>query len=100
MERTVLAEFLRSSRDDAAELHAALASRDIARATRIAHRLKGAAASVGAHGLRRACDEIESAGRAAEVAAASHALPALDAELERIHAQVEPDRRASRRREP
>jgi signal transduction histidine kinase/CheY-like chemotaxis protein len=100
MERTVLAEFLRSSRDDAAELHAALASRDIARATRIAHRLKGAAASVGAHGLRRTCDEIESAGRAAEVAAASQAMPALDAELDRIHAQVGPDRPASRRGEP
>ena len=100
MERTVLAEFLRSSQEDAAELHAALASRDIAKATRIAHRLKGAAASVGAHGLRRTCDEIESAGRAAEVAAASHALPALDAEIARIHAQVEPDRPASRRREP
>ncbi|HEX3062544.1 MAG TPA: ATP-binding protein, partial [Usitatibacter sp.] len=100
MQRAVLAEFMRSSRDDAAQLHAALASRDVERATHIAHRLKGAGASVGAHGLRRACEEIEAAGRAGDLAAAARPLPAVDAELLRIGAQVEPEPAAPRRGEP
>jgi len=99
MEREVLAEFLRSSRNDAAELHAALASRDAGTAARIAHRLKGAAASVGAHALGRVCGEIEAAGRASDVAAAARALPALDAELGRIGAHAGPQRTLSRHTE-
>ena len=89
MERAVLAEFLRSSRQDAAELHAAFASRDVEQVTRIAHRLRGAAASVGAHVLLRACGEIEAAGRASDMSAASGALPTLDAELARVARQSE-----------
>jgi len=85
MERVVLAEFLRSSRNDAAELHAALAAGELERATRIAHRLKGAAASVGANVLRRMCDEIETAGRASEPAARGLRPPAPDRKSTRLN---------------
>lgn len=63
--RNILNDFLISARDDLAAFDAALAAGDLPEATRQAHRMKGAAALVGARDVRAAAAAAEEAGRAA-----------------------------------
>jgi len=59
----VLATFQRRFGEDLAELDQALAAQDAEALVRLAHRMKGAAANVGAGLLRQAAAELEECGR-------------------------------------
>ena len=61
--RNILNDYLISARDDLAAFDAALAAGDLPEATRQAHRMKGAAALVGASDVRAAAADAEDAGR-------------------------------------
>ena len=72
-----------------AALEAAVPTGDAGEVTRAAHAVKGGSASLGAVRLAAACDRLEAAGRAGDVAA----LPAL---LDGVRAEVERARSALR----
>jgi HPt (histidine-containing phosphotransfer) domain-containing protein len=102
-EDAVLAEFVRCSRNDAADFARAVATGDIVLVTRIAHRMRGAGAAVGASGLARVCGEIESAGRADDWQGIRLRTGALEVELGRIGSELETEpapRAASSHSEP
>jgi len=83
--RALLGRFLSSSRPCFAALSAAVAEGTAADAVRAeAHRLKGAAAMVGATGLAEVCHRLESAGRSGD----SGEFPGLMAEIEQRWAEV------------
>ena len=83
-ERALLDDFLEATRSDLDNLQHALAANDLVDATRAAHRIKGAARLVGAHGLGDLASEAEAAGRAAETARVADVAPALAAEFDRL----------------
>jgi CheY-like chemotaxis protein len=66
------------------QLSEAAASRDVAAATRVAHGLKGSAATVGAAAAREAAERLEQAGTAGDWPGIETGLPALRHELERL----------------
>ena len=66
LERQVLAAFLKVNVEDVANLEHALEERDATRVTREAHRVKGAAAAIGAIPLAQVCARLESAARAGD----------------------------------
>jgi len=76
--RELLDDFLASTQADLATLVAARDAGDLPGVTREAHKLKGAARSIGAHELGEAANVLETAGRAQD---AAH-VPALVADLE------------------
>jgi CheY-like chemotaxis protein/HPt (histidine-containing phosphotransfer) domain-containing protein len=83
--RRELAElFLDESPRLVVQLAEAAAVRDGANATRLAHALKGSAATVGAFAFRDAAERLEQAGTAAEWAAIDAGLPKLQMELHRL----------------
>ena len=75
--RAILDDFLGSTRADLATLEAARHGGDLAAVTREAHKIKGAARSIGAGELGETADALEIAGRAQEGAV----VPALAADL-------------------
>ncbi|NUS61579.1 MAG: Hpt domain-containing protein, partial [Lysobacter sp.] len=76
--RELLDDFLASTQADLATLAAAREAGDLPGVTREAHKLKGAARSIGAHELGEAANALETAGRAQD---AAH-VPALAADVE------------------
>jgi HPt (histidine-containing phosphotransfer) domain-containing protein len=75
--RELLDDFLASTTADLAALEAARDAGDLAGVTREAHKMKGAARSIGAGELGEAADALETAGRAQD---AAH-VPALAADV-------------------
>ena len=83
---------------DLADLSSALRDGDVARALRMTHHLKGAAATVGSSGMVSLCEQLELRARGGTAAAAGELLPLLEQEFDRvIHAleAVVPGRRSS-----
>ena len=75
--RELLDDFMASTTTDLATLEAARAAGDLPAVTREAHKIKGAARSIGAGELGEAADALETAGRAQD---AAH-VPALAADI-------------------
>jgi len=79
-------------RDSAAEaertIDAAYRSGDFAELAAAAHRLKGAAQAVGAHGVGQLAAELERAGRAGDRPACRNSLGPLTAELRRVRNEI------------
>lgn len=70
------------------QIYSALDAADAEQARRAAHTLRGAAASLGAAKVAEAATEVESAGAAADFAAARAAAETLERELERFITQL------------
>jgi CheY-like chemotaxis protein/HPt (histidine-containing phosphotransfer) domain-containing protein len=62
-QREVLAQFMRYGDDDAQSLRIAIASRQTDAIARFAHRIKGAAAAIGAARLTAACAQVEASAK-------------------------------------
>lgn len=71
------------------EIRASLANNDAPTLTRAAHSIKGAAGNFGARELARHAQQVESHAKAADFAAASSLLPALENEYTRVKAAME-----------
>lgn len=79
--RRILALFADSHADDAARLQTLVEQGDLAQAARLAHALKGAAANIGAQGIRAQALALELAAERADVTQIRPALAALLQEL-------------------
>ena len=77
-------DFLAATRTDLDTLQRALAIGDLIGATREAHRVKGAARLVGAHGLGDLASEAEAAGRADDATRMGEFATALMEEFSRL----------------
>lgn len=71
------------------EIHTSLAKNDAPTLTRAAHSIKGAAGNFGARELARQAQQIETHAKAADFAAASALIPALEEEFARVKAAME-----------
>ena len=69
---------------DLADLRTALHHGDAARALRVTHHLKGAAATVGSSGMVSLCEQLELRARAGTVPPADGLLPLLEQEFDRV----------------
>lgn len=87
--RNLLNDFLVATRKDLAALEAALATGALPEAIRQAHRIKGAAALVGARDVRTAAADAEAAGRAGNHATLQNAQRALSETLNLLAVWVE-----------
>jgi signal transduction histidine kinase/CheY-like chemotaxis protein/HPt (histidine-containing phosphotransfer) domain-containing protein len=76
--RGLLKRFQETMREDEAAMARAVASGDFAAAARVAHRIKGAAAAVGARRLAGLCGRIEGAARAQIAAELRSLAPRLE----------------------
>lgn len=76
--------FLRRIPVDLAELRAALHHGDVTEATRITHRLKGAAATVGSSGMVNLCEQLEVLARAGPMPSARDLYSRLEQEFDRV----------------
>jgi CheY-like chemotaxis protein/HPt (histidine-containing phosphotransfer) domain-containing protein/anti-sigma regulatory factor (Ser/Thr protein kinase) len=92
-EREVLAQFMRYGMEDARSLRVAIASRETEAVARFAHRIKGAAGSIGAARLASACGHVEAAGKRGDWAAIlagmgdlEHAIGGLEAHIAGLEA--------------
>lgn len=89
----VLQEVLRLFLSDAparlTSITAAIDRKDAAALERAAHTLKGAAGSIGATALQRACKEMEELGRRRAVDAADAELATLRREYDRVAAEID-----------
>lgn len=74
----VLRDFMGQTRSDLADLEAALQRQDVKASVRLAHRMRGASAMVGARGLAAACKTMEHAALQGSPAEAQAAKEALD----------------------
>lgn len=83
--RKYLFLFLDAARDGMAEIDAALAGGDLARASSVAHRIKSAARTVGANSFAAVCAELEAQQSRAALAQAR----ALTARLRGLYARLE-----------
>ena len=86
LEREFLADFRQASDVDAIELAAAIKSANQEQITRVAHRMKGASAMVGALPLAAICRRIETASRAGDAAAVAAETASLQCEVARLAA--------------
>jgi two-component system, sensor histidine kinase and response regulator len=80
----LLESFLARIPVDLADLRTAFHHGDSARALRVAHRLKGAAATVGSSGMVSLCEQLELRARAGTVPPAGDLLPLLEQEFARV----------------
>ena len=80
----LLESFLARIPADLADLRTAVHHEDAARALRVAHRLKGAAATVGSSGMVRLCEQLELRARAGTVPPGGDLLPLLEQEFDRV----------------
>jgi CheY-like chemotaxis protein len=69
LELEILSQFRHANAQDVSALERALAARSLVQVTQAAHRIKGAARSVGAMALADICARVEEAGRAGDAAA-------------------------------
>jgi HPt (histidine-containing phosphotransfer) domain-containing protein len=76
--------FLASIPVDLAELRAALHQGDAIGVTRIAHRLKGAAGTVGSSGMVTLCEQLEVLARSGAIRPAGDLLSPLEQEFHRV----------------
>lgn len=86
--REVLDDFLATAAQDCGALQAAHRDGDLGAIQRQAHRIKGAAALVGAHELERAASALEQAARAQDWALVLPLLSDLETALERLRRVV------------
>lgn len=87
--RNLLNDFLIAIRKDMTGLCAALAAADLPEATRQAHRIKGAAALVGALEIQASAAAAESAGRGGDATTLENASRALGAAIDVLAAWIE-----------
>jgi HPt (histidine-containing phosphotransfer) domain-containing protein len=87
--RNLLHDFLTAIRKDLTGLRAAHAAADLPEATRQAHRIKGAAALVGARDVQQAAAEAEAAGRANDTGNMEKASRTLDRAIDVLALWVE-----------
>jgi CheY-like chemotaxis protein/HPt (histidine-containing phosphotransfer) domain-containing protein len=80
----LLESFLARIPLDLADLRTADHHGDAARALRVAHRLKGAAATVGSSGMVSLCEQLELRARGGTVPPAGDLLPLLEQEFDRV----------------
>jgi HPt (histidine-containing phosphotransfer) domain-containing protein len=76
--------FVVSTPVDLADLRAALHHGDAIGVTRIAHRLKGAAGTVGSSGMVSLCEQLELRARAGAIPPAGDLFTLLEQELDRV----------------
>jgi HPt (histidine-containing phosphotransfer) domain-containing protein len=88
----LLRKFARTARETDGEISAAVRSGKLAAAAAAAHKLNGAARSVGAIGVAEAAAVIEAAGKAGDRAACNDALGLLASELRRALTEVASER--------
>ena len=84
----ILGEFRASTDGDVAMLQACIVQKDAREASRMAHRIKGAACAVGAERLALAAAEVERAARLEDLHKASLSVESLLRELTRLWAAV------------
>lgn len=87
--RNLLNDFVAAARKDFAGLHAALAGGNLPEAVREAHRIKGAAALVGAHDVCLTAGAAEDTGRGGDLAAMRRCEAPLESALEILAVWVE-----------
>ncbi|OGL61400.1 MAG: hypothetical protein A3I72_01825 [Candidatus Tectomicrobia bacterium RIFCSPLOWO2_02_FULL_70_19] len=87
--RSTLVEFLEATAADAKALERALQSRSAEMTGEVAHRIKGAARTIGAKSLTGIAQALEEAGRDGDWSAAGRQLGLLSAEMERLAGFVE-----------
>jgi HPt (histidine-containing phosphotransfer) domain-containing protein len=80
----LLHTFRAETQKDIDHLESAIAARDSAAVTSLAHRLKGSAATVGAESLKFQAAQIEGLGRRGELQQASDQMSGLHVEFERL----------------
>ncbi|APV49907.1 hypothetical protein BWI17_09555 [Betaproteobacteria bacterium GR16-43] len=85
----ILLDYRRANDLDAIVLERAVARHDNVLVASIAHRLLGASKVVGAHGIAKVCNRLESAGRSSDWTSVSDGMRVLHRELERLNAHVD-----------
>lgn len=86
----VIREFLLQLSDDLPAIRRAVEAGDAPAVAHIAHRLKGAAAQVGAAGMAGLCQELVVAGRAGSLEPAPDLVNRLDREAGRVRGALGP----------
>ncbi len=84
----LLRRFVESARESASDIDASLEQRDLPTAAAAAHKLKGAAATVGATALAEIAARIETAAKAGHVSDCVRAMDALGAEMRAVRASL------------
>jgi signal transduction histidine kinase/CheY-like chemotaxis protein/HPt (histidine-containing phosphotransfer) domain-containing protein len=82
--RELLDQFMRVNQEDARAFSEAFDARDIAGITHAAHRMKGAARTVGAEAFAAICDRLEAAGRAGDWESIYALVPPFGVQLARL----------------
>jgi signal transduction histidine kinase/DNA-binding response OmpR family regulator len=85
---SLLRKFARTAREAEGEIGAAVRSGNLAASAATAHKLNGAARSVGATGVAEASEAIEHAAKAGDKTACRDALGPLASELRRVLAEI------------
>jgi HPt (histidine-containing phosphotransfer) domain-containing protein len=89
MGQRILQDYRRLTDDDAVSLRQAIGSGDGATVARMAHRIKGASSSVGAHEMARVCDRLERAGHALNWKSVEMQMVRFEAEWGRLTSDLD-----------